>query len=59
MPKYLIDSEQLRIILEKSIDIFQIYQFERGYDEPRARTEAVMDVIGTLRALRDDAPGTE
>lgn len=54
MRKYVLDSDQLRIILEKVIDIFLNYQFERGYDEPRARTEAIMDVIGSMRALRDE-----
>ncbi len=48
MPEISIDSDRLREVLEKTIDLFQDYQYKHGYDEPRARAEAIMDVMGTL-----------
>jgi len=40
--------------MEKAIDIFLEYQYKRGYDEPMARSGAVMDVIGSLKAFSTD-----
>ncbi len=51
MEKYQFDSHQLQKILEKTIDLFLEYQYKRGYDEPQARSQSIMDVIGTLRGL--------
>ncbi len=51
MEKYLLDSKQLEKLLEKTIDLFQEYQYKRGMEEPQARSRAVMDVIGFLRRL--------
>lgn len=51
MDKYLLDSKQLERLLEKTIDLFQEYQYKRGMEEPQARSKAVMEVIGYLRRL--------
>ncbi|MFZ2446238.1 MAG: hypothetical protein WAW37_07770 [Syntrophobacteraceae bacterium] len=57
MAKFVITSEQLKTIIERTIDLFLEYQYKHGFDEPRARAEAVMDVIGSLKALKDpEAP---
>jgi hypothetical protein len=53
MEKYLFHADQLKQLLEKTIDLFLEYQYKRGYDEPIARSGAVMDIIGSLRALRN------
>jgi hypothetical protein len=55
MKKFLIDSDQLIKILERTIDLFLDCQYKRGYDEPRARSEAVMAVIDSLKIL-DESP---
>ena len=54
MKKYLLTAEQLKQLMEKSIDLFLEYQYKRGYDEPMARSGAVMDVIGSLRTFSTD-----
>ncbi|SPF38555.1 hypothetical protein SBDP1_200039 [Syntrophobacter sp. SbD1] len=56
MEKYLLNAEQLKQIMEKAIDLFLEYQYKRGYDEPMARSGAVMDVIGSLKSLNRDHP---
>ena len=56
MEKYLLNTEQLKQLMEKAIDLFLEYQYKRGYDEPIARSGAVMDVIGSLRALSNRPP---
>lgn len=56
MPIISIDSNQLREILEKTIDLFQDYQYKHGYDEPRARAEAIMDVLGNLISTHPGKP---
>ncbi len=52
MEKYLLESEQLRKVLEKTIDLFQDYQYNQGYEEPLARTKAVTDILTSLRRIR-------
>jgi hypothetical protein len=54
MEKYLLHAGQLKQLVEKAIDLFLEYQYKRGYDEPLARSTAVMDVIGSLRKFRED-----
>lgn len=54
MEKLMIDSLQLEAILEKTIDLFQEYQYKHGYDEPRARAEAIRDIIGAIMSFSDD-----
>lgn len=49
MAKYEFEPEQLQEILERTIDLFQDYQYKHGYDEPKARLEAIMDVMESLR----------
>jgi hypothetical protein len=56
MQKYLFNAEQLKQLVEKAIDLFLEYQYKRGYDEPLARSAAVMDVIGSLRTFRGERP---
>lgn len=56
MRKFLIDADGLTRILEKTIDLFLEYQYKHGYDEPRARSEAVMAVIESLKRA-DESPG--
>jgi len=53
MEKYLLHAEQLKQLVEKAIDLFLEYQYKRGYDEPLARSAAVMDVIGSLKKFRE------
>jgi hypothetical protein len=53
MKKFLIDSEQFTKILERTIDLFLDYQYKRGYDEPRARSEAILAVVHSLKLLDD------
>jgi len=52
MQKYLLHADQLRQLMEKTIDLFLEYQYKRGYDEPVARSRAVTDIIGSLRTHR-------
>ncbi|MCE5336474.1 MAG: hypothetical protein LLG06_18005 [Desulfobacteraceae bacterium] len=49
MEKYLLDSWQLKQVLEKTIDLFLEYQYKHGCDEPLARTKAIQDVIESIR----------
>ncbi|MDA8307000.1 MAG: hypothetical protein M0Z81_09255 [Deltaproteobacteria bacterium] len=51
MEKYLFTAEQLKQLIEKSIDLFLKYQYGRGYEEPMAKSAAVMDVLGSLKVL--------
>jgi hypothetical protein len=51
MPKFLIDSKQLTKILERTIDLFLDYQYKHGHDEPRARSQAIREVISSLELL--------
>lgn len=61
MEKYLLNAEQLKQLLEKAIDLFLEYQYKRGYEEPMAKSGAVMDVLGSLKTFGRDRPfsGTE
>ena len=51
MEKYLFSAEQLKQLIEKSIDLFLKYQYGHGYEEPMAKSAAVMDVMGSLKAI--------
>ena len=53
MEKYLLHADQLKQLMEKTIDLFLEYQYKRGYDEPVARSRAVTDVIGSIRTLKN------
>jgi hypothetical protein len=61
MEKYQLHAEQIKQLVEKAIDLFLEYQYKRGYDEPLARSAAVMDVIGALKSFRGRplVPGSE
>jgi hypothetical protein len=59
MAKLLIDSKQLTHILDRTIDLFLHYQYKRGYEEPRARSEAIREVIGSLKLLEDSLSPSE
>jgi hypothetical protein len=48
MKKYVLSAEQLTKILDATIDRFMSYQFKKGFEEPRARQEAIMDVLEIL-----------
>lgn len=54
MEKYLFTAEQLKQLIERSIDLFLKYQYGRGYEEPMAKSAAVMDVMGSLKTLGKD-----
>ena len=56
MEKYLLNAEQINQLMEKAIDLFLEYQYKHGYDEPMAKSRAVMDVIGSLKALGRPRP---
>lgn len=45
MKKYILSTDQLSEILNTTIDQFMSYQFREGFEEPRARQEAIMDVL--------------
>jgi hypothetical protein len=49
MAKYVLDSDQLKTVIERAIDLFLEYQYRLGYDEPRARSEVVMDIMEILK----------
>jgi hypothetical protein len=53
MKKYLLNSDQLQQLLEKTIDLFQEYQYKHGYEEPVARSRAVADILVSIEALRN------
>jgi len=55
MKKFLIDSEQLTKILERTIDLFLDCQYKRGYDEPRARSAAVLAVMHSLNLMDESS----
>jgi hypothetical protein len=59
MAKFLMDSEQLTKILERTIDLFLDYQYKYGYDEPRARSEALMAVIDSLDGMHGSPPQSD
>jgi hypothetical protein len=48
MTKYMLTAAMLSKVLHKSIDLFLKYQYESGFEEPRAREQAIMDIIGLL-----------
>jgi hypothetical protein len=48
MAKYRCDSTSLWKVLHRAIDLFLLYQYERGFEEPRAREHAIMDILGAL-----------
>ena len=50
MSKYLFTEEQIQQLIEKSIDLFLKYQYGWGYEEPMAKSAAVMDVMGALKS---------
>lgn len=56
MPRYVFDTQQITQILDKTIDLFLEYQFKHGYDEPKARSEAIREIIGLLRSVKGDKP---
>jgi septation ring formation regulator EzrA len=56
MKKYLLNSQQVKELIEKAIDLFLEYQYKRGYDEPKARSEAVMEVMGSIKSFSADPP---
>jgi len=51
MKKYLLHADQLKQLMEKTIDLFLEYQYKLGYDEPVAKSRAVTEIIGSLRDL--------
>jgi len=65
MEKFLLSAEQLKKFMEKAIDLFLEYQYKRGYEEPMAKSAAIMDLIGSLNTLlsnrrsEDDKSKTE
>lgn len=46
--RHTFNSAVLVKILHRTIDQFLKYQYENGFEEPRAREDAIMDVIGAL-----------
>ncbi len=53
MIKYVLNSDQLKTLIERAIDLFMDYQYRHGYDEPRARSETVMKIMETLRTIKN------
>jgi hypothetical protein len=48
MKKYALSAAQLTKILDATIDRFMSYQYRKGFEEPRARQEAIRDVLELL-----------
>ena len=55
MKKYAFDSRQLEKLLDDTINLFLEYQFKMGYEEPRAREEALREIIGSLHPASETA----
>ncbi len=45
---YTFDQAELAGLLHKAIDAFMDYQYRHGYEEPRAREEAIRNIIRIL-----------
>jgi len=54
LEKYELDLDQIAELLHHAIDLFLRYEYELGYDEPRARSEAIQEIVRTL-ALQEDS----
>lgn len=50
MAKHSLTSEQIRTLLDRVIDRYLEYEYTFGYEEPRARAEAVRDVLDALES---------
>ncbi|NSW85109.1 MAG: hypothetical protein HPY84_02200 [Syntrophobacteraceae bacterium] len=57
--RYTFSAKEMTRILDDTIDRFMEYQYGKGYDEPRARAEAVMDVIERLAESGSGFPGDD
>jgi len=44
--KYAFDPAMLSRVLDKTIDLFLKYEYESGFEEPRARERAIIDIMG-------------
>ncbi len=51
MKKYSVDRDQLLEIMDRTINLFLEYQYGQGFEEPRAREEALRDMLASLDAL--------
>lgn len=52
MARHSLDSALLSKVLHKTIDLFLTYQYQNGFEEPTAREQAIMDIMGKLEAGR-------
>ncbi len=58
MKQYVFNSEQLVQVLDETLDLFMEYQFKWGFEEPRAREEAIREIVAKLaRTKRRTADG--
>jgi hypothetical protein len=55
LEKYELDIDQIAELLHHAIDLFLRYEYELGYDEPRARAETIQEIVRTL-ALQTEGP---
>jgi hypothetical protein len=51
--KYELDLNQIAELLDHLIDVFLKYEYEHGYDEPRARMEAIREIMDALESQED------
>jgi len=51
MARYSFTAEQLSMLVDRAIDRFLEYQYKLGYEEPRARKEALRDILDALDAM--------
>jgi hypothetical protein len=51
--RYVLDLDQIAQLLHHFTDLYLKYEYEQGYDEPRARLAAIRDIIEALRAQED------
>lgn len=53
MANYSMSTEQIGMLMDRVIDRFLEYQYRFGYEEPRARAEAVRDVLDALAMVEN------
>ncbi|MFP5214025.1 MAG: hypothetical protein ACLGPL_11680 [Acidobacteriota bacterium] len=51
MKRFVLNSDQLSGLMDRAIDLFLKYQYGDGFDEPKARKEAIQQIMNELEAL--------
>lgn len=53
MEKYELDLDEIGELLNHAIDLFLKYEYEMGYDEPRARMETIQEIVRVLTSAEE------